>query len=189
MFAAEVGYPLILKPRDGAGASGHAARRQRPRARERASSTRGSTAAPRSPSRSSSRATRASTTRSSIGGRVVHEFVSHYYPNVLEAMRTRWISPQFVTTNRVDAPGYDELRRMGQKVIEALGITTSPTHMEWFFGPKGLKFSEIGCRPPGVGVWDLYAAGERVRHLSRVGDGRRARPARASRPRAATPPA
>ena len=47
---------------------------------------------------------------------------------------------------------------MGQKVIEALGITTSPTHMEWFFGPKGLKFSEIGCRPPGVGVWDLYAA-------------------------------
>jgi len=47
---------------------------------------------------------------------------------------------------------------MGQKVIAALGIGTSATHMEWFFGPKGLKFSEIGCRPPGVGVWDLYAA-------------------------------
>jgi hypothetical protein len=31
--------------------------------------------------------------------------------------------------------------------------------MEWFFGPKGLKFSEIGCRPPGVGQWDVYAAG------------------------------
>jgi hypothetical protein len=30
--------------------------------------------------------------------------------------------------------------------------------MEWFFGPKGLYFSEIGCRPPGVGVWDLYSA-------------------------------
>ncbi len=30
--------------------------------------------------------------------------------------------------------------------------------MEWFFGPKGLKFSEIGCRPPGVSVWDLYGA-------------------------------
>jgi len=30
--------------------------------------------------------------------------------------------------------------------------------MEWFFGEKGLKFSEIGCRPPGVGVWDLYCA-------------------------------
>ena len=48
---------------------------------------------------------------------------------------------------------------MGQRVIEALGIGTSATHMEWFFGPKGLKFSEIGCRPPGVGAWDLYSAG------------------------------
>src|SRR5207253_2752726 len=37
-------------------------------------------------------------------------------------------------------------------------IETSATHMEWFAGPKGLKFSEIGCRPPGVGTWDLYAA-------------------------------
>ena len=45
---------------------------------------------------------------------------------------------------------------MGQKVISALGIETSATHMEWFIGPKGLVFSEIGCRPPGVLVWDLY---------------------------------
>ena len=34
--------------------------------------------------------------------------------------------------------------------------------MEWFFGPKGLKFSEIGCRPPGVGAWDLYSAGNEI---------------------------
>ena len=90
----------------------------------------------------------------------MHDFVSHYYPNVLEAMRTRWISPQFIATNRVDAAAcYDEVKAMGQKVIEALGIGTSATHMEWFFGPKGLKFSEIGCRPPGVRAWDLYAVG------------------------------
>lgn len=30
--------------------------------------------------------------------------------------------------------------------------------MGWFFGPKGLKFSEIGRRPPGVGQWDVYNA-------------------------------
>ena len=88
------------------------------------------------------------------------DFASHYYPNVLEAMRTRWISPQFVSTNRIDtAPEYGELRDMGRRVIAALGIGTSATHMEWFFGPRGLKFSEIGCRPPGVGAWDLYSAG------------------------------
>ncbi len=93
-----------------------------------------------------------------VGGNVVHEFISHYYPNVLHAMRNRWISPQIVITNRVDADAYNEVKALGKKVIETLGIETSATHMEWFYGPKGLKFSEIGCRPPGVSVWDLYSA-------------------------------
>ena len=80
----------------------------------------------------------------------MHDFVCHYYPNVLDAMRARWISPQFIATNRVDsAPDYAEVKEMGRRVNAALGIGTSATHMEWFFGPKGLKFSEIGCRPPG----------------------------------------
>ena len=89
----------------------------------------------------------------------MHDFVSHYYPNVLEAMRTRWISPQFIVTNRIDTvDDYAQVRELGRRVIEELKIETAPTHMEWFFGPKGLKFSEIGCRPPGVGAWDLYCA-------------------------------
>jgi hypothetical protein len=79
----------------------------------------------------------------SIDGEIVHDFVTHYYPNVLDAMRHRWISPQFITTNRIDAPGYAELKQMGRQVNRALGIQTSPTHMEWFFGPKGLSFSEV----------------------------------------------
>jgi formate-dependent phosphoribosylglycinamide formyltransferase (GAR transformylase) len=95
----------------------------------------------------------------SIDGHIVHDFACHYYPNVLDAMRARWISPQFITTNRVDsAPDYAAVREMGGRVNAALGIGTSATHMEWFFGPKGLRFSEIGCRPPGVGAWDLYSA-------------------------------
>ncbi len=96
----------------------------------------------------------------SVDGHPAADFVCHYFPNVLEAMRTRWISPQFISTNRVESTAdYQQLREMGRRVNEALGIGTSATHMEWFFGPKGLKFSEIGCRPPGVGAWDLYSAG------------------------------
>ncbi len=96
----------------------------------------------------------------SIDGSAAADFVCHYFPNVLEAMRTRWISPQFISTNRVESVAdYQQLREMGERVVEALGIGTSATHMEWFFGPKGLRFSEIGCRPPGVGAWDLYSAG------------------------------
>ena len=110
----QVGYPLILKPRDGAGASGTVRVDNDAELEQRAAPTSARPRRPRSPSRSSSRATRASTTRSRIDGHVVHDFVSHYYPNVLEAMRTRWISPQFVTTNRVDAAaGYGERARDG----------------------------------------------------------------------------
>ncbi|MEZ4434072.1 MAG: ATPase [bacterium] len=97
-----------------------------------------------------------------VNGRVEHHFISHYYPGVLHAMRTRWISPQIVSTNRVDAPGYDEVRALGDRVIELLGLDTCATHMEWFFGPKGLKFSEIGARPPGVRQWDLYNFGNEM---------------------------
>jgi carbamoylphosphate synthase large subunit len=98
-----------------------------------------------------------------IDGRVALDFVSHFYPNVLDAVHARWISPQFVSTNRLDtAPEYAELREMSRRVNVALGIGTSATHMEWFYGPRGLRFSAIGCRPPGEGAWDLYSAGNDI---------------------------
>lgn len=157
-FAQAVGYPIIVKPRDGAGASGAyridddasfdkvmvecgLAHQEFPVAVEEFLEGH-----------------EGFFDTISVNGNVVHEFISHYYPNVLHAMRTRWISAQVVTTNRIEAEGYTEVRKMGRRVIEALGITTAATHMEWFFTPKGLMFSEIGCRPPGVGMWDIYAA-------------------------------
>ena len=159
-FAERVGFPLILKPRDGAGASG---------------ATRVDSTAELDAALGSFGGARSIAVEEfieghegfydtlTVGGAVAHDFVTHYYPNVLEAMRTRWISPQFISTNRVDTAGaYEELRRLGAVVIQLLGLETSATHMEWFFGPKGLKFSEIGCRPPGVRAWDLYNVGNDI---------------------------
>lgn len=155
-FAREHGYPIVLKPRDAAGA-----------ADTRMVEDDGQlSAALDSMGHYSSIAVEEFIEGHegfydtvSIDGQIELDFASHYYPNVLEAMRTRWISPQFVATNRVDGGGlYDEMREMGTRVNAALGIGTSATHMEWFHGPKGLKFSEIGARPPGVGCWDLYNA-------------------------------
>jgi hypothetical protein len=67
-----------------------------------------------------------------------------------------------VATNRVDLASYAELRALGRRVVKVLGIPTSATHMEWFFGPKGLKISEIGARPPGERIWDLYCVGNDI---------------------------
>jgi hypothetical protein len=159
-FVEQVGFPIILKPRAGAGASG---------------ATRVDSVADLEPALRQLGAGQPGWSIAveefieghegfydtlAIGGNVVHDFVSHYYPNVLEAMRQRWISPQFVATNRIDeAPAYQDLKLLGRKVVNLLGIETSATHMEWFYGPRGLKFSEIGCRPPGVRAWDLYNVG------------------------------
>jgi hypothetical protein len=156
-FAARVGYPIILKPRSGAGAAGT----------DRIGSDEELEAAIRAHGIDRGQSVAAEEfveghegffDTLTVDGEVVHEFISHYYPGVLEAMRNRWITPYVITTNRIDAPGYEEVRRMGRKVIRELGMGTSASHMEWFYGPKGLKFSEIGCRPPGVSVWDLYSA-------------------------------
>ena len=161
-FAEDTGYPLILKPLDGAGASGthrvdddqqlHAVLDELRVADGREVAI-----------EEFLTGHEGFYDTLTVCGKVVLDFACHYYPNVLEAMRTRWISPQIAVTNRIEHESYREVREMGQRVVDTLGVWTSPTHMEWFAGTGpdgtgGLKFSEIGCRPPGVGVWDLYCA-------------------------------
>jgi formate-dependent phosphoribosylglycinamide formyltransferase (GAR transformylase) len=159
-FAHAVGYPLILKPRAGAGAQGTV---KVDNARELELALAGFGDTPSIAVEEFVEGHEGFYDTITIGGGTTHDWVSHYYPNVLEAMRHRWVSPQFIATNRInDSPMYAEVRELGQRVAEVLGIGTSATHMEWFFGPKGLRFSEIGCRPPGVGCWDLYSTANDV---------------------------
>jgi carbamoyl-phosphate synthase L subunit-like protein len=157
-FAERVGFPLAVKPRAGLGSLGA----------QRVESAAGLLAAARSLGVDQGRSVAVEEwieghegffDTLTIGGQVAHEFISHYYPPVLAALAERRISPQIATTNRVETGSYGELREIGRKVIAALGIETSATHMEWFFGPKGLKVSEIGARPPGERIWDLYCVG------------------------------
>ena len=154
-FAEEVGYPLILKPHDAAGAAG-TYRVENDEELEEAIVPRAWIAGMPTAVEEFVEGHEAFYDTLTADGEVVHDFISHYYPNVLEAMRTRWISPQIITTNRLDAEAYEEVKELGKRVIDVLGIETSATHMEWFFGPRACSFSEIACRPPGVGVWDLY---------------------------------
>ena len=161
-FVASVGYPIILKPRAAAGASG-TSRVDSDAELDRALAALGASGATDIAVEEFVEGHEGFYDTISIDGHPAYDFISHYYPNVLEAMRERWISPQFISTNRIDqVADYAEVRDLGLRAIEALGIRTSATHMEWFFGPKGLRFSEIGCRPPGVRAWDLYGAGNDV---------------------------
>lgn len=156
-FAERAGYPIIVKPRSGAGAEG-TRRIEGAEALERAVRDFGIDRGASVALESFIEGHEGFLDGITVDGRFELEFVSHYHPGVLEAMRRRDVSPLVVTTNQVEHPVHDEVRALARRVVQALGIGTSAVHMEWFFGPRGLVFSEIGCRPPGVSVWDLYEA-------------------------------
>src|SRR5207342_1807303 len=131
-FARTVGYPLILKPRSGAGAL-DTMRVDDDAGLASALSLFGGQHVDSIAVEEFVEGHEGFYDTLSVDGAPALDFVSHYFPNVLEAMRTRWISPQFLATNRVDSESdYAQLREMGQRVNEALGIGTTATHMEWF---------------------------------------------------------
>jgi hypothetical protein len=157
-FAERVGFPLCLKPRGGLGSLG-TFRLDDPATLRAAAAQLGVDQGRSAAVEEWVEGHEGFFDTVTVGGRVVHEFVAHYYPPVLQALSDRRLSPQIVATNRVEADSYGELRAIGRRVIAALGIDTAATHMEWFFGPKGLKVSEIGARPAGERIWDLYCVG------------------------------
>ena len=98
-FVEEHGYPVILKPRDAAGAAG-THRADDDEQLEGIIREVGVDQGMPTAVEEFIEGHEAFYDTVCIDGHVVHDFVSHYYPNVLEAMRARWISPQIVITNR-----------------------------------------------------------------------------------------
>ena len=124
-----------------------------------------------------------------IGGEPVHEFISHYYPNVLEAMRTRWISPQ--------VGGDQPHRRAGLRRAARDGAQGDPRPRHRHLGhPHGVVLRPerpqvLRDRLPSAGRRGLgpLLRRQRVRPLPRVGAWRSSTAARRRRRPAATPPA
>ncbi|MDA8017351.1 MAG: ATP-grasp domain-containing protein [Thermoanaerobaculia bacterium] len=89
-------------------------------------------------------------------GEIHFHNVSWYRPRPLDQRTREWISPQTIslrdTTGDRLAPGIE----MGRAVHEALGFQTGFTHMEWFLKDDGeAVFGEIGARPPGARSVDI----------------------------------
>lgn len=92
----------------------------------------------------------------SIGGRVAYHNVAWYRPRPLDAKQHEWISPQAICLRRPDAPELAGGVRMGLAVLEAMGFSTGFTHMEWYRKADGeVVFGEIGARPPGARLVDV----------------------------------
>jgi hypothetical protein len=86
-----------------------------------------------------------------VDGEILYYNVAWYRPRPLIARSNEWISPQVIALRNVDSPDLAKGVEMGFDVIRALQFGTGFTHMEWYRKADGeVVFGEIGGRPPGA---------------------------------------
>jgi hypothetical protein len=166
-FAAEVGYPLVVKPPAGAGAKSTFRLDDADDLRVWLG------AAPPAPDRLALieeflTGEEGSYDSVMVDGQIVWDSVSRYFPTPLEVLRNPWIQWIVLMPRDVSGPEYAGIRAIAPTALRALGLRTGLTHMEWFRRPDGsVAVSEVGARPPGGQItsmlcyahdFDLYAA-------------------------------
>ena len=93
-----------------------------------------------------------------LNGRPVFHSLTQYFPNPLEVVREPWIQWQVLLPKEVDAPQYDDIRDAAYKTLEVLGMQTGLTHLEWFRRKDGsIAVSEVAARPPGAQITTLIS--------------------------------
>src|SRR4051794_20878401 len=155
-FADQVGFPLVAKPPDGAGA-------QSTFRLDDGDMLRGWLAAVPlgggSPALLEEFLTGEEHTFDSvtIDGATVWSSIADYRPPPLEVLRTPWIQWTVVVPRDISGPRYEGIHRWGPAALKALGVTDALTHMEWFARPDGsVAVSEVAARPPGAQLSSMH---------------------------------
>ena len=90
------------------------------------------------------------------GGKVLFENICWYRPRPLIIKMHEWISPTTMALRDLDAPDLQAGRALGAAVLTVLGFRDGFTHMEWYRKDDGeVVFGEIGARPPGARTVDV----------------------------------
>ena len=90
-----------------------------------------------------------------VDGLPVYENVAEYLPRPLIARSHESISPIITTVKDLSQPHIRKGVALGRGVLQALGMGSGFTHMEWYLTASGeVVFGEIGCRPGGARLVD-----------------------------------
>jgi formate-dependent phosphoribosylglycinamide formyltransferase (GAR transformylase) len=151
--AARVGYPLIVKPIDGAGS---ADTYRADSAAELDAILPGLRHVPRVSVEEFIDAEEFTYDTICADGNVLVENICQYHPRPLMTKMHEWISPITMALRDLDEPGLAGGRELGRAVLGALGFRDGFTHMEWYRKADGeVVFGEIGARPPGARTVDV----------------------------------
>ncbi|GAA3698084.1 ATP-grasp domain-containing protein [Microlunatus aurantiacus] len=86
-----------------------------------------------------------------LGGETIWASISDYRPPPLEVLRTPWVQWTVLLPRDVSGPEYAAIRTIGPAALRALGVRDAFSHLEWFERPDGsVAISEVGARPPGA---------------------------------------
>ena len=86
----------------------------------------------------------------------VYENVVQYLPKPIESRNNEWISPVQISARDLTQPRLQPGLRLGRDVLKALGMRDGFVHMEWFLTPTGeAVFGEIACRSGGALLVDM----------------------------------
>jgi biotin carboxylase len=93
-----------------------------------------------------------------VDGKLVWHSLTHYSPTPLEVLRNGWIQWCIHLPRETDAPRYDDIRAAAARALQVLGLRTGLCHLEWFRRRDGsIAISEVAARPPGAQIMDLVS--------------------------------
>lgn len=151
-FVQEVGFPICVKPVDGAAAQS-TYRVENSRALRELLNSRPATEYAPLQLEEFLVGQEHSFESVTLGGVSVWHSWTRYQPTPLDVMRNPWIQWRIVLPRETEDPGYDEIREHGPNALKALGMTTGLSHMEWFRRSDGrIAIGEVGARPPGAQI-------------------------------------
>ena len=151
-FVQEVGFPICVKPVDGAAAQS-TYRVESSRSLRELLSARPATAQAPLQLEEFLVGEEHSFETFSRGGKALWHSWTRYIPTPLDVMRNPWIQWRIVLPRETDDPAFDEIKQVGPLALESLGMQTGLTHMEWFRRADGrVAIGEVGARPPGAQI-------------------------------------
>ena len=93
-----------------------------------------------------------------IDGEARWHSVSCYMPSPLEVLENPWIQWCVMMPRDISGGEFDPIRDAAFRGLEALGMQTGLSHMEWFRLADGrVAISEVGARPPGAQITSLLS--------------------------------
>tara|TARA_R110002096_G_scaffold433632_1_gene652777 strand:+ start:12590 stop:13813 length:1224 start_codon:yes stop_codon:yes gene_type:complete len=149
-FTQQVGFPVVVKPPDGAGGK---ATYRLDRPQDLDEYLRRFSPHPNRPTLFEEfvRGTEHSFDCVFVDGEPVWHSISRYMPSPLEVLENDWIQWCVMLPRDISGPEYEAIREAGVAANRALGLRTGLSHMEWFRLADGnIAISEVGARPPGA---------------------------------------